>query len=138
MIRNLKILLAFAITTFVMCVLNFIAQIVLIFMDAVSRWESSSALTIVLWLVTGVFGAVFTGLTATLFLTKNEITYRLTYNMVSITSAVAIALAVVLMVRGEFMADVDDFTLFFSNGFVFVSYFIGSGGFALVGRNLDK
>jgi glucan phosphoethanolaminetransferase (alkaline phosphatase superfamily) len=138
MLRYLKIILAFAITTAVMCVLNFVAQIVLIFIDIISRWESSSALTIVLWIVTGVFGAVFTGLTATLFLPEKEITYRLTYNPVMIVSIVAIALAVALMVHGDFIEDVDDFTLFFSNGFVFVSYFIGSGGFALIGRNLDK
>ncbi|MBS1507313.1 MAG: hypothetical protein JSS79_11765 [Bacteroidetes bacterium] len=138
MSKSLKLFLSFVITTVVMCVVNFIAQIALIFIDAVSRWESSSALTVVLWIVTGVFGAVFTGLTATLFLPEKEITYRNTYNVVAVVSVIAITAAVALMLNGDFIEDADDFTLFFSNGIVFVSYFIGSGGFALVGRNLDK
>jgi hypothetical protein len=138
MMNYLKIALAFVITTVLMCIANFITQIVLIFIDVVSRWESSSALTIVLWIVTGVFGAVFTQSTATLFLNEKTIKYRLTYTTVLIISLVCIAGTVVLMVHGEFMEDPRDYTLFFSNGFVFVSYFIGTGGFAWIGRKLDS
>lgn len=136
-LNHLKIILAFMITTFILCVVNFIAQIALIFIDVVSRMETSSALTIVLWIVTGVFGAIFTGATAELFIDKKEITYRLVHEPILIVSIVAIILAAVLMIQGEFIADPADFTLLFSNGFVFISYFLGTGGFAFIGRRLS-
>ncbi len=119
-----------------MCVVNFVAQIALIFMDVVSRLESSAALTQVLWFVTGVFGSIFTEATAGMFLKKEEITYHLVHYPILIISIVAIALAVVLMSMGEFVADPVEFTLIFSNGFVFLSYFLGAGGFSFIGRKL--
>ncbi len=133
---HLKIFLAFLISTFVLCVLNFIAQIALIFIDIISRWESTSALTIVLWIVTGVFGAIFTESAAGLFINKNQISYRLIHTPVLFVSLAAILLAVFLMVQGEFIADPSEFTLLFSNGIVFISYFIGSAGFAFLARKL--
>jgi H+/Cl- antiporter ClcA len=135
-INHLKIILAFIITTFIMCVVNFIGQIVLIFIDVVSRMESSSALTIVLWIVTGVFAAIFTQATAEQFIAKKEITYRLVHWPILIISMVAIVIAVVLMIQGEFISDPADYTLLFSNGFTFISYFLGTGGFAFIGRKL--
>lgn len=136
-INHLKIILAFMITTFILCVVNFIVQIALIFIDVVSRMETSSALTIVLWIVTGVFGAIFTEATAELFIDKKEITYPLVHGPILIVSIAAIILAVVLMIQGEFISDPADFTLLFSNGFVFISYFLGTGGFAFIGRKLS-
>jgi H+/Cl- antiporter ClcA len=120
-----------------MCVINFVAQIALIFLDIVSRMETSSALTIVLWIVTGVFGAIFTQATAELFLDKKEITYKLVNVPILGVSIVAISVAIIFMVQGEFMNDPSDFTLFFSNGFVFISYFLGTGGMALIAKKLD-
>ncbi len=120
-----------------MSVLNFVAQVVLIFLDVISRWESSAALILVLWFVTGVFSALFTEATAALFMDKKEITYRLIHTPILIISIIAIMLAVVLMLRGEFIHDPSEFTLLFSNGFVFISYFLGTGGFAFIGRKMD-
>jgi len=119
-----------------MCVVNFIAQIALIFMDVVSRLESSSALTLVLWFVTGVFGAIFTEATAGIFMKKEEITYPLVHYPILIVSILMIVLAVVLMLTGELEADNVEFTLLFSNGFVFLSYFLGTGGFSFIGTRL--
>ena len=119
-----------------MCVVNFIAQIALIFMDVVSRLESSSALTLVLWFVTGVFSAIFTEATAGMFMKKEEITYPLVHYPILIISILMIVLAVVLMLMGELEADNVEFTLLFSNGFVFLSYFLGTGGFSFIGRKL--
>jgi hypothetical protein len=136
-VKHFYIVLSFIITTLIMGVVNFVAQVVLIFLDVISRWESSSALIIVLWIVTGVFSAIFTEATAALFLDKKEITYRLVHSPILIVSIVAIALAVVFMLQGEFIHDTSEFTLLLSNGFVFISYFLGTGGFAFIGRKLD-
>ncbi len=119
-----------------MCVVNFMAQIALIFMDVVSRLESSSALTLVLWFVTGVFGAIFTEAAAGMFIKKEDITYPLVHTPIFIASIVAVVLAVVLLLMGEFVVDNVEFTLLFSNGFVFLSYFLGTGGFSFIGRKL--
>lgn len=135
-IKYFKIILAFIITTSIMCVLNFIAQIALIFLSLVSRLESSSALTLVLWFVTGVFGAIFTEAAAGMFLKKEDITYPLVHTPIFMVSIVAVVLAVVLLLMGEFVADPAEFTLLFSNGFVFLSYFVGTGGFSFIGRKL--
>ncbi len=135
-INNLKIVLAFIMTTVIMCAINFIAQIVLIFTDIVSRMETSSALAIVLWMVTGVFAAIFTEAAAELFIDKKDITYRLIHTPVLVVYIIAIVLAVILMLQGEFMSDPSDFTLLLSNGFVFISYFFGTAGMAFIGRKL--
>jgi hypothetical protein len=135
-VKYFKIILSFIITTSIMCVVNFIAQIALIFMDVVSRLESSSALTLVLWFVTGVFGAIFTEATAGMFMKKEEITYSLVHYPILIISMMMIVLAVVLMLMGELEADNVEFTLIFSNGFVSLSYFLGAGGFSFIARKL--
>jgi len=135
-IKYLKIILAFIITTAIMCVVNFVGQIVLIFVDIVSRMESSSALTLVLWFVTGVFASIFTEAAAGIFLKKEDITYPLLHTPILIISIMAVVLAIVLLFMGEFVADNEEFTLLFSNGFVFLSYFLGTGGFSYIGRTL--
>lgn len=134
--RYLKIVLAFIITTTAMCVVNFIAQVLLIFVDIISQWESSAALIIVLWIVTGVFAAIFTEATAALFMNKEEITYQVVHYPVLITSIVCIGLAIGVMLNGEFMSDPSEFTLLFSNGFVFLSYFFGSAAMSFIARKL--
>ncbi|HRF19547.1 MAG TPA: hypothetical protein PK977_15335, partial [Chitinophagaceae bacterium] len=53
--------LAFILMTVAVCIVNYILQIIIIFMDVFSRrLEESVAYIIVLWLVTGIFGSVFT------------------------------------------------------------------------------
>jgi len=135
-IKYLKIVLAFIITTMIMCVVNFIAQLALIFMSVVSRLEPSSALVLVLWFVTGVFSAIFTEATAGMFMKKEEITYPLVHYPIFIVSLLMIMLAVVLMLMGELETNNVEFTLLFSNGFVFISYFLGTGGFSFIGKKL--
>lgn len=130
------IVLSFIITTTVMCVVNFIAQIVFIFIDLVSRLDASSLYVIALWFVTGVFASVFTEAVASIFIEKEEITYPLLHTPILITSIIAIIVAIVLMLMGELESDHVEFTLLFSNGYVFISYFVGTGGFSWIGRKL--
>ncbi len=130
------VVLSFFITTGIFCVINFVAQIVLIFVDTVSRWESSSLLTLVLWFVTGVFASILTEAAASVFIAKEEITYPLLHTPILIMSIIAIVLAIVLMFMGELEADNVEFTLLFSNGYVFISYFIGTGAFSWIARKL--
>lgn len=136
MIKFFKIVFAFLITTMIMSAVNFVAQIALIFMDLLSRWESSSALIVVLWIVTGVFASIFTEGIAGLFINKKEITYRLVHYPVLVVSVMAMVMALVFMFQGHFISDVAEYTLLFSNGFVFVSYFLGAAVMSFIGRNL--
>lgn len=134
--KYLLIVLSFLITTLIFCVINFVAQIILIFVDVVSRWESSALLTLVLWFVTGVFSSIFTEAAASMFIAKEEITYPLLHTPILITSIIAIALGVLLMFMGELEADNVEFTLLLSNGYVFISYFVGTGAFSWIARKL--
>ncbi len=136
MIKYIKIVLAFLITTIIMGAVNFVAQIALLFMDLLSRWESSSALIVVLWIVTGVFASIFTEAVAGLFLNKKEITYRLIHYPVLVVYVIAIVMALVFMFQGHFISDIAEYTLLFSNGFVFISYFFGAAAMSFIGRNL--
>ncbi len=131
--------LAFLIITIGVCIANYILQIIIIFIDILSRRVAeSSAYVIVLWLVTGVFGAVFTTGLAEQLVKKEAFTYRISGNTILITSVLAIIPAIVIMSRGEFMHDPKEFTLLFSNGYVWVAYFAGAGAMAAILRNLDK
>lgn len=136
MVKYFKITVAFMITTAIMSAVNFIAQIALIFLDLVSRLESSSALIIVLWIVTGVFAAIFTEAVAGLLMEKKDITYQIVFNPVLTVSVAAMILALVFMFQGEFIADPSEFTLLFSNGYVFISYFFGAAAMSFIGRKL--
>ena len=129
--------LSFIIATIVVCVANFLLQIVLIFTDIVTRLESSSAMVIVLWIVTGVFGAVFTIAAAEQLVGKHKEMYALAGNLVLVASLLAIAFAVFFLSRGLFRRDPKEFTLLFSNGYVFISYFAGAAAMALILRKLD-
>lgn len=130
--------LAFALATVAVCIANFILQFVLIFVDIVSRMDSSSLMIIVLWLVTGVFGAVITVSLAEQFLGKALFTYKMTGITVTVVSAIAIAAALLLFGKNYFQRSASDFSLLFSNGYVFISYFAGAGIMGLILKNLDK
>ena len=108
-------------------------------MDIFSRRiAGSSAYIIVLWLVTGVFGALFTTGLAEYLVKKENFTYRISGNTILLISVVAIIPAIVIMSRGDFMHNPEEFTLLLSNGYVWVSYFVGAGVMAAILKNLDK
>lgn len=131
--------LAFAIVTIAVCIVNYVLQIIIIFMDILSiRIAESSAYIIVLWLVTGIFAAVFTTGLAENLVKKQNFTYRVTGNFIIVISVLAIIPAILLMSNGHFMHDPKEFTLLLSNGYVWVAYFAGAGGMSAILRNLDK
>ena len=131
-------ILAFFLVTIGICIINYILQIIILFMDLFSRrLEESSLYVIVLWLVTGVFAAVFTGSLAEHLVKKENFTYKLTGNTMMILSVIAIVPVIVIMINGGFMKDPKEFTLLLSNGFVWVSYFTGAGVMAAILRKLD-
>jgi hypothetical protein len=67
---------------------------------------------------------------------KKDISYQLVHYPVLMVSTAAIVMALVLMFQGEFIADPSEFTLLFSNGFVFISYFFGAAAMSFIGRKL--
>jgi magnesium-transporting ATPase (P-type) len=108
-------------------------------MDIFSRrLEESVAYIIVLWLVTGVFGSVFTTGLAEYLVKKENFTYKISGNTILLISVVAIIPAIVIMSRGNFLYNPKEFTLLLSNGYVWVSYFVGAGTMAAILRNLGK
>jgi membrane protein YdbS with pleckstrin-like domain len=108
-------------------------------MDIFSRrLEESVAYVIILWLVTGVFAAVFTIGLAEYFVKKENFTYKVSGNIILLVSLLAIIPVIMIMSRGDFMYNPKEFTLLLSNGYVWISYFVGAGTMAAVLRNLDK
>lgn len=131
--------LAFFLVTIAISIANYILQVIIIFMDIFSRRiAESSAYIIVLWLVTGIFAAVFTTGLAEQLVKKENFNYKFTGNTILLVSILAIIPAILLMSMGDFMHDPKEFTLLLSNGFVWVSYFVGAGAMAAIFRNLDK
>lgn len=131
--------LAFILMTVAVCIVNYILQIIIIFMDIFSRrLEESVAYIIVLWLVTGIFGSVFTTGLAEHLVKKENFTYKVSGNTILVISILAIIPAIVIMSKGHFMYNPKEFTLLLSNGYVWVAYFAGAGGMAAILRNLDK
>lgn len=131
-------IIAFAAVTIIMCIANYLLQIAFIFLDVVTRLSSSSAFVIILWIVTGVFAAIFTSGAAEAFIGKKDFTYKVTGNTVIIIAAVAIVFSIVLLVNGQFRHNPSEFTLLFSNGYIFLSFFAGAGAMAAILRNIDK
>ena len=134
--KNVGILLSFLLATLLVCIGNFVLQILLIFLDIATRLDSSSLMVIVLWIVTGVFATVFTKGIAEL-VAGADTTYRQTSTIVLIIAVLAIAVAVTGLSRGLFRRSPEEFSLLFSNGWVFISYFAGAAGMALIMRKLD-
>ncbi len=133
----MALFLSFVIATVAVCIANFVLQIILIFTDIVTRMESSSVMVIVLWIVTGVFGTVFTLAVAEQLAGKQKDIYAKAGNAVLLLSLFAIAFAVFYLSRGHFRRDPKEFSLLFSNGYVFISYFSGAAAMALIMRKLD-
>lgn len=136
--RIFQIILAFALGTFAVCIANFVLQFLLIFVDIISRMDASSAMVIVLWLVTGVFGAVFSLSIAEQVTVKSGFTHKETGTVMLLISLLAIGLAIMFFDKGLFRRSASDFSLLFSNAWVFIAYFTGAGGMSLVLRKLDK
>lgn len=130
--------LAFVAGTIMVCIANFVLQIILIFTDIVTRMESSSLLVIVLWIVTGVFGALFTVGVAEQFIGKQPDLYARAGTTVLLLSVAAILFALFFLSRGLFRRDPKEFSLLFSNGYVFISYFSGAAGMSLLLRKMDE
>lgn len=130
-------ILAFLLGTVAVCFANFILQFVLIFVDIISRMEASSFMVIVLWLVTGVFGAVISVSVAEHLLGKPLFTYKESAITISVTAVIAIGLAILLFGKNYFNRSASDFSLLFSNGYVFIAYCTGAAGMGLILKNLD-
>ncbi|MFM2139291.1 MAG: hypothetical protein RJA57_1598 [Bacteroidota bacterium] len=135
--KTIKYIFSFVIATVIVCIANFVLQITLIFMDLVSRLDASSLMVIILWLVTGVFGAVFTQAVSEQVVGKDPHAFRNCSLAVLLVSLPAMLLAIGLLSQGLFKRDPQDFSLLFSNAYVFLAYFTGAAGMALVMRKLD-
>ncbi len=116
---------------------NFLLQIAIIFLDVVTRFSSSSAYVIVLWIVTGVFAAVFAFGIAEHFVGKENFTHKFTGNTIIVVSLLAIAFAIIMLSNGEFKHNPSEFSLLLSNGYVFLSFFAGSAAMAAILKNVD-
>lgn len=132
------IIFCFIVATTAVCIINYVLQIAFIFLDLVTRKSATSAYIIVLWIVTGVFGAVFTVSGADQFPGKGKISSGLTGNTILVVSLVAILFAIFMLSKGEFRHNPSEFSLLLSNGYVFISYFVGSGAMAAIARKLDS
>lgn len=133
-----RFIFSFLFATVLVCIANFLLQIALIFLDVVTRLESTSAMIIVLWIVTGVFAVVFaTGIAVQLTGTEKGI-YEPVCNIIISISVIAVISAIVIMSKGHFKLNPSDFSLLLSNGYVFIAYFTGTALMALVMRKLEK
>jgi H+/Cl- antiporter ClcA len=140
MSTNKKILitiLCFIVAIIGVSIVNYVLQIAVIFLDIVSRLSASSAFVIVLWIVTGVFGAVFAVSGAEHFIGKANFTHKLSGNTVVVVSLLAIVFAVIMLSKGEFKHNPSEFSLLLSNGYIFLSFFAGSAAMGAILRNLD-
>lgn len=136
--RILQTVIAFALGTFGVCIANFVIQFLLIFVDIISRQDASSAMVIVLWLVTGVFGAVFSVSFTEQMLGKEGFTHKESGTVIGVVSVICIGLAFLFFSQGFFKRNASDFSLLFSNAWVFISYFTGAGAMSLILRKMDK
>lgn len=133
--KLLYTIIAFLIVCIGVCVVNFVIQILAIFIDVISRNSSSSAFIIVLWIVTGVFAAVFTFGAAEAIIKTGYSSQFTAITVISI-SVLAIIFAIILLSKGEFNHSPSEYSLILSNGYVFASFFLGCGLTALIARNL--
>jgi hypothetical protein len=131
--RILRVLASFALTMLAACVANFVLQIGMIFLDVLTRLESSSAAILALWFVTGVFTTVI-GIGE---LDRPPGNGRFGGTVVLVLSVVAIAAAIVLAWNDCPGGDPLDFSLMFTNVWVVIAFFAGSGAMAAVIRLAD-
>jgi hypothetical protein len=131
-LRALRLLLRFALAMAALCCVNFLAQIALIFVDLLTRLESSSAAILALWFVTGVFTTVF----ALGDPDRSPDHARFGGNLLLALSLAAIGLAVAWATALGPGGDPLEFSLMFTNTWVVIAFFAGSGAMAWVFRKL--
>jgi hypothetical protein len=91
---------------------------------------------VVLWIVTGVFAAIFTEGVVEYFLDKKEITNRVVYYPVLVLSIAAIIVTLIMLFQDEYIGDPSEFTLLLSNGIVFISCFFGTATLSFIATKL--
>lgn len=131
--RILRVLLSFVLAMAAACVANFVLQIAMVFLDVLTRLESSSAAILVLWFVTGVFTTVF----AVGDLDVPPGNGRFGGTVVLVLSIAAIVVSIVLATNGCPGGDPLEFSLMFTNVWVVIAFFAGAGAMAFVLRLAD-
>lgn len=128
--RTLRVVLSFALTMVAACVVNFVLQLGMIFLDVLTRLDSSSGAILALWFVTGVFTTVI-GIGEWDRPPGNA---RFAGTVVLALSVVAVAVSVALAVTGSCGGDPLEFSLMFTNVWVVLAFFVGAGAMAWVMR----
>jgi hypothetical protein len=132
------ILLAFFGSSILTTLANFVLQIVITFLDVVTRWEESSGSLLALWLVTGVFTTVFTtGMTERLGAVPGG-DHRLSGSVCVGLSAAFICLYLYLIRYEGFGGWPLERFMIFEDGWVTIAFFTGAGAMGLVVRKLDE
>jgi hypothetical protein len=129
-LRVSRVLVSFALAMLCMCVVNFLAQIVMIFLDVLTRLDSSSAAILALWFVTGVFTTVFA--VGELDSPPGNGWFRAT--VIGALAIVALVIAIAFAATGQYGGDPLEFSLMFTNVWVVIAHFLGVGAMALVLR----
>lgn len=129
-VRVLRTLLRFAVVMAAMCVVNFTAQIAMIFADVLTRLDSSSAAMLALWFVTGVFTTVF----AVGELDQPPDNARFRGTVLLVLSVLAIAASIWLACTDNVGGDPLEFSLMFTNVWVVIAFFFGTGAMGYVMR----
>jgi hypothetical protein len=128
--RVSMVLVSFALAMLCLCVVNFLAQIAMIFLDVVTRLDSSSAAILALWFVTGVFTTIFA--VGELDRPPGNGFFRAT--VVCALAIIALGIAIVFAATGRHGGDPLEFSLMFTNVWVVIAHFLGAGAMALVLR----
>lgn len=131
--RILRVLLSFALTMAAACVANFVLQVAMVFLDVLTRLESSSAAILVLWFVTG----VFTTVVAVGDLDVPPGNGRFGGTVVLGLAIAAIGASIVLAMNDCPGGDPLEFSLMFTNVWVVIAFFAGAGAMAFVLRLAD-
>jgi hypothetical protein len=128
--RVARVLVSFALAMLCLCVANFLAQIAMIFLDVLTRLDSSSAAILALWFVTGVFTTIFA--VGELDQPPGNGFFRAT--VVGVLAIVVLVIAIAFAATGHHGGDPLEFSLMFTNVWVVIAHFLGAGAMALVLR----
>lgn len=128
--RVVRVLASFALWMAGLCVVNFVAQVAMVFLDVLTRLDSSSLAILALWFVTGVFNTIFA---------VGELDHppgkgRFGATVVGALAIVALVVAIVLATTGHRGGDPLEFSLMFTNVWVVIAFFTGAGAMAFVLR----
>lgn len=130
MSRILRLLVSFALWMAALCVANFVAQVAMVFLDVLTRLDSSSLAILVLWFVTGVFTTIF----AVGELDRPPGNGLFGATVVGALAIAALTVAIVLLATGHHGGDPLEFSLMFTNVRVVIAFFAGAGAMAFVLR----